>query len=104
MFEAFSFFTDEQTPYAHKHAYLRLMKTRLNITIEEDLLNSAKRYAAKKDISLSQLVELYFKNITRASRKESVIQLIEQLPKPKIDLPNNLKEGYYKEQKEKYGF
>ncbi|MFL5742612.1 MAG: DUF6364 family protein [Flavisolibacter sp.] len=80
------------------------MKTRLNITIEENLLNSAKRYAAKKQTSLSQLIELYLKSLTRPGRKKNIIQLMDSLPKPKIDLTKDLKESYYQDQKAKYGF
>ena len=80
------------------------MKTRLNITVEEDLLNNAKRYAAKNETSLSQLIELYFKNLTRPARRKNIIQLVDKLPKPKIDLPKNLKKAYYEDQKGKYGF
>jgi hypothetical protein len=87
-----------------KYAYISDMKTRLNITVEDALLNNAKRYAAKKATSLSQLVELYFKSLTRPSHKKNVIQLIDKLPKPKIDLPKDLTKGYYEDQKGKYGF
>jgi hypothetical protein len=80
------------------------MKTRLNITIEDDLLNNAKRYAEKNQTSLSQLIEHYFKSLARSAHKKNVIQLIEKLPKPEIDLPKDLKESYYQNQKEKYGF
>lgn len=80
------------------------MKTRLNITIEEDLLNNVKRYAAKNETSLSQLIEHYFKNLTRPVRRKNIIQLMDQLPKPKINLPKNMKEAYYENQKEKHGF
>lgn len=42
------------------HAYLCIMKTRLNLTIEENLLQRMKAYASRKHISLSELVEGYF--------------------------------------------
>jgi hypothetical protein len=80
------------------------MKTRLNITVDENLLNNAKRYAAKNETSLSQLIEFYFKSLTRPTRRKNIIQLIDKLPKPKIDLPKDLKQAYYEDQKEKYGF
>ena len=86
------------------YAYIRPMKTRLNITVEDALLNNAKRYAAKKGTSLSQLIELYLKNLTRPARSKNIIQLVDSLPKSKIDLPQNLKERYFEDQKEKYGF
>jgi len=87
-----------------KYAYIGAMKTRLNITVEEDLLNNAKRYAAKKQTSLSQLIELYFKSLTRPAQRKNIIQLIDKLPKPKLNLSKDLKEAYYEDQKGKYGF
>lgn len=86
------------------YAYICFMKARLNITIEQNLLMNAKRYAEKNDTSLSQLVEHYFKSLSRSAKKKNVVQLIEKLPKPKIQLPKDLKEAYYEVQKGKYGF
>jgi hypothetical protein len=86
------------------YAYICVMKARLNITIEERLLNNAKHYAAKNDTSLSQLIELYFESLTRPSRRKNIIQLVEELPKPKIDLSKDLKQAYHEDQKGKYGF
>lgn len=85
------------------YAYLWIMKARLNITIDESLLSSVKRYAAKKETSVSQLIELYFKSLTRPTRKKNVIQLVDKLPKPKIDIKKDLKQAYYEDQKSKYG-
>ena len=85
------------------YAYICTMKARLNITVDEHLLNSAKRYAAKSETSLSQLIELYFKSLTRPARKKNIIQLIDKLPKPKIDTTTDLKQAYYEDQKSKYG-
>ena len=79
------------------------MKNRLNITIDEKLLTGAKRYADKPRTSLSQLVEGYFKKITRPDRK-NIIDLVESLPKPDINIKRDLKKEYYEGQKSKYGF
>jgi hypothetical protein len=68
------------------------------------LLNIAKQYAAKNDTSLSQLIELYFESLTRPVRRKNIIQLVDELPKRKIDLPKDLKQTYYEDQKGKYGF
>jgi hypothetical protein len=68
------------------------------------LLNIAKQYAAKNDTSLSQLIELYFESLTRPVRRKTIIQLVDELPKRKIDLPKDLKQTYYEDQKGKYGF
>lgn len=80
------------------------MKNRLNITIDDGLMEQAKRYAAKHKTSLSQLVEQYFKTLTRPVRKRNIIELIKELPKPKIIVEDNMKENYYRQQKRKYGF
>jgi hypothetical protein len=81
------------------YAHISIMKARLNITIDERLLNNAMHYAAKNDTSLSQLIELYFESLTRPAGRKNIIQLVDELPKPKIDLPKDLKQAYYKDQK-----
>jgi hypothetical protein len=47
------------------------MTTKLTLTIEEQVINSAKKYAQKKGKSLSNLVENYLKSI---SMKESEVK------------------------------
>ncbi len=82
------------------------MKTRLNITIEESLLDKVKAYAAKENSSVSRLVEDYFKTITKKRKRKSLLDIIDELPKPKVNLPKdfNFKEEYYKQRAKKYGF
>jgi Family of unknown function (DUF6364) len=80
------------------------MKSRLNITVEETLLNNAKRYASRNQTSLSQLIELYFKSLIRPSRKKNILELLKELPKPKVKIEGDLKENYYEQRKKKYGF
>ena len=80
------------------------MKNRLNITVDDVLMQQAKRYAARHQTSVSKLVEQYFKNLTRPARSKNIIQLIENLPKPGIDINTNLKETYYEDQQKKHGF
>ncbi|HEX6181065.1 MAG TPA: DUF6364 family protein [Chitinophagaceae bacterium] len=80
------------------------MKTRLNITVDESLLKSAKLYASNKGTSLSQLIEEYLKSLMRPKRKKNIIQLVDKLPKPKIDTGKDLKRTYYEDKKGKYGF
>jgi Family of unknown function (DUF6364) len=79
------------------------MKGRLHITIGEKLLKGAKCYAKRHKTFISQLVEGYFKRITGPGRK-NIIDLVESLPKPRIDSGENLKKQYYEDQKKKYGF
>lgn len=87
-----------------KNAYICGMKTRLNLTIDETLLEYIKIYAARKQTSVSELVETYFKRVARPAKRKNILQLVERLDTPAIDLKADLKEMYYKEQSEKYGF
>lgn len=80
------------------------MKNRLNITIEEDLLNRAKRYAEQHQISLSQLIESYLESLTKKPSKENILSLVEKLPKPNLAPETDLKKQFYEEQKGRYGF
>lgn len=80
------------------------MKNRLNITIDEALLEEAKKYANKQQTSLSQLVEDYFKKLA-SPRRKNILDLMEEMPKPKRNLPQGeLKNLYYESRKNKYGF
>jgi hypothetical protein len=80
------------------------MKTRLNLTIEESLLDNIKNYALRNEVSVSELVEQYFKKLTRPTKKKSIIEAVQKLKKPNIDPDIDLKELYYKENAKKYGF
>ena len=80
------------------------MKSRLNLTIENSLLEDVKSYAVKQNRSVSDLVESYFKKVTRPSKRKSIIDLVEKLEKPTIDNDADLKDLYYKENEKKYGF
>ena len=80
------------------------MKARLNITIEESLLSNIKVYALRNNKSVSELVEEYFKSISKPSKRKNILQLVEKLEKPTIDLSVDLKDSFYKDQAKKYGF
>ena len=86
------------------YAYISGMKNRLNITVDEALVEQARRYADRHSTSLSQLVEQYFKSLIRPTRRKNIIQLVEELPKPAVKLDGDLEEAYYEGQKKKYGF
>ena len=87
-----------------KYAYLWGMKERLNLTIDGELLEAMKAYAAKRQMSVSELVENHFRKVTTPIPRKNVIDVVEGLKKPVINAEDDLKELYYKEQKEKYGF
>jgi antitoxin component of RelBE/YafQ-DinJ toxin-antitoxin module len=80
------------------------MKARLNITIDNAVLEDAKAYATKQNRSVSDLVETYFKKITKPAKRKSILDLVEKLEKPDIPQDADLKELYYKENAKKYGF
>lgn len=87
------------------------MKERLNLTIDAALLEAIKRYAAKRQISVSELVENYFEKVTKPIERRTILDLVDELEAPVLDpsLPvldpaADLKELYYKEQGVKYGF
>ena len=83
-----------------------LMKTRLNITIEEQLLKKVKAYAEKHDESISNLVEEYFQTLIKKPKKKSLLELIEELPRHKVKFPEDFdfKKEYFKDRAKKYGF
>ena len=81
---------------------LDTMKARLNLTIDQSLLEEVKQYATLKNTSVSELVEEYFKVIIQP-KKKSFVELIKELPKPKIDENFDWKEEYYKDKMKKYG-
>ena len=87
----------------NKYAYLCFMKTRLNLTIEDSLLDSIKLYASGKQTSVSELVENYFKKIAKPAKQKNIITMIEKLEKKKHPTAD-LKELYYQDQAKKYGF
>lgn len=80
------------------------MKARLNLTIDQALLESMKTYASNKQISISELVETYFKRISRPARRKNILHLVDQLDTPVIDPKADLKELFYQEQSGKYGY
>ena len=85
------------------YTYIWFMKSRLNLTIENSLLEDVKSYAVKQKRSVSDLVESYFKKVTRPSKRKNIIDLVEKLEKSTIDKNADLKDLYYKENAKKYG-
>lgn len=82
------------------------MKARLNITIEEALLSSIKSYAASKDMSISEMVEGYFRDLIKPEvRSNNILDLVEQLETPLgISQEMDLKKSFYEDNSAKYGF
>lgn len=62
------------------------------------------RYAARRKISLSQLIEGYLKNLTeKISGKKNILDLVNELPKSKETFENGGRDEYYEVRKGKYG-
>lgn len=80
------------------------MKARLNLTIDDKLLENIKSYAVKQQQSVSKLVEGYFKRVTKPSKRKNILHLVDKLDKPVIAKKSDLKDLYYKENAKKYGF
>lgn len=80
------------------------MKTRLNLTVEESLLDRIKKYASRKDTSVSELVETFFKSVLKPTRQDNIIDMVEKLKKPDIDESVDLKKEYYHRQNKKHGY
>ena len=81
---------------------INTMKARLNLTIEQTSLDQVKKFAAQKNTSVSELVEDYFKVLTKP-KKQSLVDLLRSLPKPDISDDRDLIEEYYEAKRKKYG-
>lgn len=87
-----------------KSVYIYIMKSRVNITIDESVLQRIKVYAAKQQLSLSQVIEDYLKSLLHSqSTGKTIIDLVDELPQPELDENLDLKASYYEAQKDKYG-
>ncbi|MBN7812533.1 hypothetical protein J0A68_16380 [Algoriphagus sp. H41] len=86
------------------------MKKRLNITIEEDLLEKIKKYAETKDRSLSDLVQDHFRALLKPPATlpngMTLVEYMKSLPKSKVEFPEDYdwKEEYYKAKAKKWGY
>ena len=58
------------------------MKERLNLTIDGALLEAMKAYAAGKGISVSELVESYFRQVTRPVQRQNILDMVDRLGAP----------------------
>ncbi|NCI47428.1 DUF6364 family protein [Sediminibacterium soli] len=81
------------------------MKARLNLTIDNTLLENIKGYALKQQTSVSELVENYFKSVTKPAKRKNILALVDKLEKPgNVNTKADLKELYYQDKAKKYGF
>ncbi|MDE3142892.1 MAG: hypothetical protein KGL19_01975 [Bacteroidota bacterium] len=82
------------------------MKAKLNLTIDDNILTGIKEYATKRKTSVSELTENYFKNLMKPShsKRKNILQLVEKLETPSIDVSGDLKDLFYKDNAQKHGF
>lgn len=55
------------------------MNTKLTLTLEKEVIDVAKKYAKSKGQSLSELVENYFKLLSKNSKRENRIELSQKV-------------------------
>jgi len=75
------------------------MKARLNLTIEDNLLKKTKLYAEAANTSLSELVENYFKEVTKPAKRKTFVDMVKELGRHDIDINADLKDLYYQDKK-----
>jgi hypothetical protein len=63
-------------------AYICRVKERLNLTIDGALLEAMKAYAASKEMSVSELVESYFRSVTKPVGRDNILDLVDRLEPP----------------------
>lgn len=61
------------------YAYICVVKERLNLTIDGALLEAMKAYAASKEMSVSELVESYFRSVTKPVQRTNILDLVDRL-------------------------
>ena len=86
------------------------MKKKLNITIEENLLEKIKDYAESKDRSVSDLVQEHFETLLKPRptlpNGMTLVEYMKSLPKSKVEFPEGIdwKEEYYRAKAKKWGY
>ncbi|HEY4208992.1 MAG TPA: DUF6364 family protein [Puia sp.] len=80
------------------------MKERLNLTIDADLVESMKAYAASKQMSVSELVESYFKAVTKTIERKNIVDLVDGLVGPAAEMRDGVwMDAGYEEAKKRHG-
>lgn len=84
----------------------KALNTKLTLTIEKEIIEEAKEYAKEKGQSLSDLVENYFKLLTKEKRKVKPNQLSPRIKRLrgilKIDKDYDYKKALEEELTKKY--
>ncbi|GMQ24384.1 hypothetical protein Aoki45_10660 [Algoriphagus sp. oki45] len=86
------------------------MKKKLNLTIDENLLEKIKAYAESKDRSVSDLVQEHFETLVKPRptlpNGMTLVEYMKSLPKSKIEFPEGMdwKDEYYRAKAKKWGY
>ena len=79
------------------------MYTKLTLRLDEHIINQIKNYAAEHKMSLSKMVEQYFRSLVSKKNKEEISPLVKELSGCiKVDREINEKEEITKYLMEKY--
>ena len=80
------------------------MDTKLTIKLDKNIIEKAKKYARRKNISLSKMIESYLNTITRESKPDVEISPLVKSLSGVISLPDNFdfKTDYTEYLSEKY--
>jgi len=75
------------------------MKTKLTLTVDQRIVEKAKRHVAKRSKSLSYMIENFLKSLGERSGKESVVDSSRGILKEKLKGHNDkqIREAYYQE-------
>ncbi len=66
------------------------MNTKLTLTIEQEIIESAKQYAKGKNRSLSDIIENYLKTLTKEDRKHKKLSPVIESLKGSFKMPKNM--------------
>ena len=68
------------------------MNTKLTLTIEQEIIERAKKYAKEKNRSLSDIIENYLKILTKEERKQDSTELspVVKSLKGSFKMPKNM--------------
>ena len=71
------------------------MDTKLTLSLNKGIIERAKKYAQKKNISLSKLIESYLQNVISGGTEDEISPLVKSLSGV-VKLPKNfdVKKGY----------
>ncbi len=81
------------------------MKKRINLTVEEEVLEKAKDYAEEHNTSVSEMVEVYLKKVTaKIPKSNNLMDTIRALKIKGNYKSRDLKKEYYEARGKKYGY